>query len=102
MARSKKLVLSLALAVIFTSGCAFSPMAAYMDVTMPFHPVIGRTGPKRGEACSTNIMGVYSTGDHGIEAARKKGGITNISNVDSKMTTILGVYSTFCTIVHGS
>ena len=89
--------------LLLLGGCAMYPIAGlYTDVTMPFHPVIGHTGSKRGEACSSNILGLIATGEGGIDAARRKGGITKVATVDHKMTTILGLYSTFCTVVTGN
>ena len=103
MKRSKRVVFALGFGIVMMLGGCASPAGLwYTDIITAYHPVIGKTGTKRGEACSSNILGLIATGDGGLEAARKKGGITNIANVDHHMTSILGLYSTFCTIVYGS
>ena len=56
---------------------------------------------KTGEACASSILGIIATGDASIDAARKAGGINSISEVDEKASDILGLYASYCTIVHG-
>jgi len=63
--------------------------------------VSAQAGPKTGEACAASYLGIIATGDASIDTARRNGGITSISIVDEKMTSILGLYVTHCTIVHG-
>ncbi len=60
-----------------------------------------QAGPKWGEACASSILGLIATGDASIEAARRNGGITSISTVDEKVSSILGIYATYCTVVRG-
>lgn len=55
---------------------------------------------KRGEACALNILGV-AVGDASVETAKRNGGITTVSSVDSDITNILYVYGKNCTIVLG-
>ena len=57
---------------------------------------------KRGEACSTNILGIYASGDASIEAAKKNGGITRVATVDTKIFAVRPFYGKVCTIVSGS
>ena len=56
---------------------------------------------KSGEACMSSIFGLVATGDASIEAAKKAGGITQIAYVDHDQFSVVGVYATSCTIVHG-
>jgi hypothetical protein len=56
---------------------------------------------KTGEACVSSIVGIVATGDASIEAAKKAGGITQIAYVDHQQFSVVGVYATSCTIVHG-
>jgi len=56
---------------------------------------------KTGEACISSILGAVATGDASIEAAKKAGGITQVAHVDHEQFSVLGVYATSCTIVHG-
>ncbi len=101
----------LALGVVFMSalvtfsGCAMalkSPVTGfwYTGVTDGV-AATPQVAVKRGEACATSILGLIATGDASIEAARKNGGINSIASVDGKSTGILGLYASYCTIVHG-
>jgi hypothetical protein len=56
---------------------------------------------KRGEACATSILGLVATGNASIDAAARQGGITSIAYVDASHSTILGLYSEYCTLVYG-
>ena len=57
---------------------------------------------KTGEACVNSILGIVATGDASIDAAKKAGGITQIAHIDHEQFSVIGVYATSCTIVHGS
>jgi hypothetical protein len=56
---------------------------------------------KRGQACVSSVLGAIATGDASIEEAKRAGGITQIAFVDHEQFSILGIYATSCTIVHG-
>jgi hypothetical protein len=56
---------------------------------------------KQGQSCATNILGLVSTGDMTILAAKKAGGIRRVSSVDYHQSGILGVYGKTCVIVKG-
>jgi hypothetical protein len=56
---------------------------------------------KVGEACASSILGWIATGDASIEEAKKAGGITQIAHVDHEQFSVIGVYATTCTVVHG-
>jgi hypothetical protein len=47
------------------------------------------------------VLGAIATGDASIEEAKRAGGITQIAFVDHEQFSILGIYATTCTIVHG-
>jgi hypothetical protein len=65
--------------------------------------VKGATGPKRGEACASALLGLFAFGDASTETAAKNGAITNISGSDHTSTIILlGIYGEYCTIAYGS
>ena len=65
--------------------------------------VKGATGPKRGEACATSVLGLIATGDASVETAANSAGITDITGTDHSSTIIfLGIYGKYCTIVYGS
>jgi hypothetical protein len=56
---------------------------------------------KRGQACVSSVLGAIATGDASLEEAKRAGGITQIAFVDHEQFSILGIYATTCTIVHG-
>lgn len=56
---------------------------------------------KVGEACYSSILGIVAHGDGSLEAAKKAGGITQVAYVDHEQFSVIGVYATSCTIVHG-
>jgi hypothetical protein len=55
---------------------------------------------KVGMAKSTAIIGI-ATGDSSISAAMKAGGITKIHHIDCKVTSVLGIYAEYTTVVYG-
>ncbi len=57
---------------------------------------------KRGEACGTNILMIMAQGDHSIDAAKRNGGITQVTSVDADIYSIGPFYSKVCTIVRGN
>ncbi len=59
-------------------------------------------GEKSGEACASSILSLIATGDAGIKAAAKKGGIKVVKSVDHNRGNVLGsVYVSTCTVAHG-
>lgn len=103
MMKLKFLVVLSALAM-FAMGCAaaHSPVTGflYTDVKGPINAQAG-SGTKTGEACVTSILGWVATGDASINAAKKAGGISDVTAVDHSSTSILGLYAKFCTQVTG-
>ncbi|MEW6378928.1 MAG: TRL-like family protein [bacterium] len=71
------------------------------DVKGPITVVSTNPGPKTGKAVSTTILGLVASGDSGIEAAARNGGITKIMTVDCDSCNILGIYTRFTTTVTG-
>jgi len=61
-----------------------------------------KVGTKKGMACTSNILGAYSSGDAGISTAAKSAEITNISTVERQYTNYFYVYGKMCTIVTGN
>lgn len=98
----KKLICVLSLASMF--GCATTqPVGGflYSEVNGPVATTHLPKGPLRGEACATSWMGAYATGDASISEAAKAGGITIISHVDQKSSSLLFIKNTWCTVVYG-
>lgn len=75
--------------------------AAYVDATGPVTATSNPVGKKVGTSSSTNVLGIVYTGDSGINKAAKDGGIKKISHVDQEQTSILGLFTTYKTIVYG-
>ncbi|MFZ9596715.1 MAG: TRL-like family protein [Bdellovibrionia bacterium] len=95
----------LALTTALFSGCATTGLYTKTGVALVGsfkEPVMATTAKasKSGRACTDNILGV-SFGDASIEAAKKNGGISTVSTVDSEIKNILGIYGQNCTIVTG-
>ena len=104
----KKIILLIVLVVAaqLVSGCAAkakSPVTGFLftDVQGPEAVGSGGESTKFGEACATSILGWVGTGDASIEAARKSGGITEISYVDYHSTSVLGIFAKYCVKVSG-
>lgn len=98
------------LAVTMFSGCAMvmTPIgvgAWYTDVKAPQIAAsvnYDATGfAKVGSATASNILGLITMGDAGIQAAMTNGKITKVHHVDYKATSILGLYATYTVYVYG-
>jgi len=92
------------------AACALSSMACtslltgtalYTNVSGPMQAMEKKIGPKKGEACSKNYLGLVAIGDGGIAAAAKAGGIRDVTSVDFHYTNILGLYQEHCAVVTG-
>lgn len=66
-------------------------------------------GEVEGEACASNILGLIALGEAGYDdalkaALKQKAGATTVydARTDSRIFSILGIYSQFCTVVHGT
>ncbi len=77
-------------------------LAVVTDSRQPVTVTSVDVSTKRGEACGTNVLGLYAEGDFSVEAARLAGGITQVTSVDTSIYQVLGVYAKVCTIVHGN
>ncbi len=90
--------------MLFVIGCqpVHAPLMGiiYLDVKGPIMAT-DEAGTKEGKACAQSILGLVATGDASIEAAKKAGGIQQVSYIDHHSTSILGVVAEFCTIVKG-
>lgn len=90
------------------SGCATGSMNShtgpgflYSDHYEGELVTANQAGRKRGEACTQNVMGLFTSGDASMSAAMKNGGITVVSSVDHYYKSILSVYGKMCLIVTG-
>lgn len=84
---------ALLLVAAFFTGCS---------ITLPVSATSNEIGPKVGTASATGYFGVlFFNQDASIQTAAKNGGITKISTVDIKRKDVLGIITTFETIVTG-
>ena len=103
--KMKKLLLGIVCAsMIGLSGCAMVPShLGYAVIKANKEPVlVTEVVPKRvGRACGFNILGLLSAGDISTEAAKRDAGIRRVATVDKEIFSLLGVFSSVCTIVTG-
>lgn len=104
----KKIILVLTVVTATFISCAmtgaYSATGAgsiFTSITEPVSNSAAATGNKKGEACNSNILGLFATGDGSIIAARQNGGITKVATVDRKILNVLFLFGQTCTIVTG-
>jgi len=106
----KKSFLSLAVATMIAlgfTGCAISPVGwLYTDATTPAVDLevasdMNAKATKVGKSTCTNILGLVMTGDCGIDAAMRSGGINKVQSVDMEIMNILGIIYKTTTVVRG-
>ncbi len=100
----KKLLLCACAALLFCScGVVKAPLAGaiYTDVKGGESVTSNSGSTKVGTAKATAYVGLIALGDASIQEAAKSAGITRIHHVDYHSTTILGLYSTYTTVVYG-
>ncbi|HXK21635.1 MAG TPA: TRL-like family protein [Myxococcota bacterium] len=112
MPRSALLVVAVTLALVGSIGCAgvysspVMPAQAFLfnNIKAPMDIDFNKTQvpSKRGEASTSNILGLFAWGDCSTEAAARNGNIKEIESADYEFLNVLGVYSTYTTIVHGN
>ena len=88
------------------SGCAASvstplPGFLYTDVRAPLAVTSNSGASKVGTSYATSILGIVASGNAGIDAAAREGGITKIQYVDYHAMNILGVYAKYTVYVYG-
>jgi hypothetical protein len=98
--------LLLIVSALIVSGCATSnrqPVTGllYSDVKANENVTDNGVATKRGEACVESYLGAVATGDASLEAAKKNGGITQVSYVDNYTNGFFLVYEKYCLVVHG-
>lgn len=110
-ARSRRMIKlgTLATALLLLGGCAYWPSAPqngafYTNVTRPVAVLDQEASTVRtGKACSTGILGLFASGNSSVNVAKARAGITKISTVEENYTQyLLGLYSSYCTVVSGT
>jgi len=87
------MVVALIAMTLVMSSCA---------LTLPVNATSNPVGEKVGTAKATGYLGVlFFDADASIRTAAKNGGITEISTVDVKESNILGLITSYETIVTG-
>jgi uncharacterized protein YdbL (DUF1318 family) len=88
-----KTIFALLAVVAMMSSCA---------LTLPVNATSNPVGNKVGTATATGYLGIlFFNADASIRTAAKNGGITKISTVDIKQTSLLNLIVTYETIVTG-
>ncbi len=98
-------IVTVLLCAAWLTGCATAAAptagALFTDVQGPVNSNSGTATSKQGTACAKNFLGLLAQGDASIEAAKEDGGISEVTTVDHKTKSILGLYAQFCTVVYG-
>jgi hypothetical protein len=98
-------IFAIVLCAAWLTGCATAaaPTAGmlFTDVQGPVNSNEGSATSAQGEACAQNFLGLIAQGDASIEAAKENGGVSDVTTVDHKTKSILGLYAQFCTVVYG-
>ncbi|NQX92036.1 MAG: hypothetical protein HRT74_07945 [Flavobacteriales bacterium] len=88
--------------LLFVAGAAFMMALSSCSLTLPVDATSNEVGSKVGTATATGFLGVlFFNQDASIQTAAKNGGITKISTVDIKSTSILNIIVTYECIVTG-
>jgi hypothetical protein len=81
---------------------ALAATVSSCSLTLPVNATSNSVGNKVGTAKATGFFGVlFFNADASIKSAAKNGGITKISTVDVKQTSLLNIIVTYETIVTG-
>lgn len=86
----------------FLASLAVIAMMSSCSLTLPVDATSNPVGNKVGTAKATGYLGIlFFDADASIRTAAKNGGITKISTVDIKHTSVLNLIVTYETIVTG-
>jgi hypothetical protein len=87
---------------ILCAAAGLMAMLSSCSITLPVAATSNPVGAKVGSATAPVFFNILVFGgDASIKSAAKNGGITKISTVDMKQFNLLGIYSTYTTIVTG-
>ncbi len=93
------------LTLVSITGCGFvadGPFGwAYTNHTVSVDMGNAKTGSKVGKACIRSFFGAISVGNGSIEEAMKDGEINDIFTVNKENLSILGTYTSQCTVIRG-
>lgn len=87
---------------MIAAACMVAILLTSCSLTLPVNATGYAVGSKVGTAKATGYLGIlFFNADASIKTAAKNGGITRISSVDLKQTSMLGIIVTYETIVSG-
>lgn len=87
---------------MFAAAVSAAALMTSCSITMPVSATSNTVGHKVGQSTATVYLQVFAfDADASIRTAAKNGGITKVSTVDIKQTNVLGIITTYTTIVTG-
>jgi len=87
---------------MFAAMISVAALLSSCALTLPVNATSNPVGKKVGTATATGYLGIlFFDQDASIRTAAKNGGISKISTVDIKQTSILNLVVTYETIVTG-
>jgi TRL-like protein family len=87
---------------LLTSALVLTVALTSCSLTLPVAATGNAVGSKVGTATATGYLSLlYFDGDASIRTAAKNGGISKISTVDLRRTSLLGIIDTYECIVTG-
>ncbi len=110
----KKQILSLVAIILVgfaLSSCSTALLTAkspvgvggiYTGVEGPITATSADVGTNVGKGSAVNILGIIAVGDASINTAANSGNISEISHVDYKTTSVLGLFVSHEVYVYGS
>lgn len=99
------LIVCLVMSLLVTAGCMGESSPVYGRIYTDVHygnlATTATDATKQGEACAKSILTLFAMGDATVTTAKAQGGITQVAAVEHAAFNVLGIYSTWCTIVKG-
>jgi hypothetical protein len=68
---------------------------------LPWTSASRRPSWKVGKSSTTSILFLFAWGDASVAAAARDGGITTIRHADYEYLNVIGLYTSFTTVVRG-
>lgn len=98
----KKIGIIVAAATLLSSCASYTPHGViYSGGTTGVSANNDIKPDKTGTSCVVSVLGLVSTGDGSIAAAKLNGNITKVASVDYDAFNVLGIYGKYCTVIKG-
>ena len=99
-----KSILTLGVLLFVVSCASTGPQGGifFHDIKYGKYATENAEASKKGEACMSSVLGLFSFGDASIDAAKKESGIQKVSSIDASSLSILYFYNKYCTIIRGN